>query len=62
MGAASTVLVKDRPDLKGHRAFLVGEVKERVRGEPVKWHLTKKSFEGIAMSPWGIVTKVRFEV
>mmetsp|Transcript_75198 Transcript_75198/g.151170 ORF Transcript_75198/g.151170 Transcript_75198/m.151170 type:complete len:291 (-) Transcript_75198:269-1141(-) len=57
-GAASNVLVKDRPDMKGHRAFLVGEVKDRVRGLPVQWHLTKKNFEGFTMSPWGIVTKV----
>jgi hypothetical protein len=30
-------MVTDRPDMKGHRAFFVGYVKPKIRGEPLKW-------------------------
>ena len=50
--------MRERPDVKGHRAFLVGEVKDLVRGEPLNWSLTRKTFQGVQLSPWGVVTKI----
>jgi len=33
----SVAMVTERPDMKGHRAFFVGYVKPKIRGEPLKW-------------------------
>jgi hypothetical protein len=81
---------KEKPDQKGHRAFLAGRVKNMIVGEKLNWSVflslylplrktlprviyiikpknqplpyrsvTKKNFEGVSMSSWGVVTKVR---
>ena len=63
MGAGHTILQKkNRPDLKGHRQWLVSHVKPRVRGLPVKWALTQKHFEGCKFNPWGVLEHLHLGV
>ena len=89
----SAAVATERPDMKGHRAFFVGCIKPKIRGEPVKWWvlccilpllhekhchrslsvlaqllrnclhafgrtLTRKHFQGIKTTPWGIAIEV----
>jgi hypothetical protein len=64
MGSAASAVQEKRtkPDVKGHRQWLVANLKPKVRGIPVTWSLTQKRFDGIKFTPWGIMEKVEMGV